>query len=150
DAVALLGRIDARARDLGEASVALMLELFGSRGLIVVDPRLPAFRAAARPVFARYLEHAEALSAAAREAGTRLESAIGRRALNDASLESFVFEVIDGARHKRSIDEARRLGAAAVLSPSVALRPAVQDAVFPTVAMACGSAEIAYLAQLRE
>ncbi len=150
DVAGLLGRIESRARDLGEACVALMLELFGARGLIVVDPRLPAFRAAARPVFDRYLEQAEALSAAARDAGARLESALGHRALNDASLESFVFEVAGGSRHKRGIAEARALEAAAVLSPSVALRPAVQDAVFPTVAMACGSAEIAYLAQLRE
>ena len=32
----------------------------------------------------------------------------------------------------------------------MALRPVVQDAIFPTVAMACGPGEIAYLAQLRE
>ena len=37
-----------------------------------------------------------------------------------------------------------------VLSPSVALRAAVQDGVFPTVAMACGPGELAYLMQLRE
>ena len=36
------------------------------------------------------------------------------------------------------------------LSPSVALRPVLQDEAFPTVAMACGPGEAAYLAQLRE
>src|SRR6185295_16206556 len=38
----------------------------------------------------------------------------------------------------------------AALVPSVALRPVIQDAVLPTVAMACGPGEMAYLGQLRE
>jgi len=140
----------ARARDLGEANSALMLALFAEAGLVVVDPRLPALRAAARPVLDRYLARAGELAGAARRAGAWLEDRTGRRPLADAALESFVFAIEDDARRKLSPAEALAMPGSRILSPSVALRPVVQDAVFPAVAMACGPGEIAYLAQLRE
>ena len=140
----------ARARDLGEAMTALWLALFAEQGLVVVEPRLSAFRAAARPILDRYLAQADAMHAAARAAGARLEALTGRRALADAALDSFVFEVGEAGRNKIAAADARARGASVVLSPSVALRAAVQDGVFPTVAMACGPGELAYLMQLRE
>ncbi len=150
ETAALLAPLHGRARDMGEAYAALMLALFAEQGLVVIDPRLPAFRAAARPIIERYLARADALGAAVARAGDWLESHSGQRPLGGPSLESFVFQLEEGVRRKVTPAEARALGPAATLLPSVALRPAVQDGVFPTVAMACGAAEASYLAQLRE
>lgn len=150
DVGALLKRVRSRARDLGEYQSALLLELLGDSGLVVIDPRLPAFRVAARPWIDRYLERPDAFRDAARRAGEALESAIGRQPLTDPALDSFVFAIADGTRRKVTIDEARALPPGADLVPSVALRPVIQDALLPTVAMACGPGEMAYLGQLRE
>ncbi len=139
-----------RGRDLGEVQAALLLALFAPAGLVVVEPRLPEFRAAARPLIERYLDRHVALTAAVRTAGDALEAATGKRPLNDATLDSFVFAIDDGRRRKVAPAEARALDPSVPLSPSVALRPAVQDFVLPTAAMACGPGELAYLAQLGE
>jgi bacillithiol synthase len=150
DAERLLDRSLSGARDLGEAISALWLAIFEDRGLVVVDPRLPSFRAAARPLIDRYLANAAGLADAARRAGDRLEERFRRRPLDGPTLESFVFAIEDSRRRKVSPEEARTLPRDRALSPNVALRAALQDGVFPTIAMACGAAEVSYLAQLRE
>src|SRR4029453_2007421 len=111
-------RTTARGRGLGEAHGALLLALFGEAGLVVVDPRLPEFRAAARPIIERYLERHEALAGGVRSGGAELEKEIGRQPLNDAALDSFVFAVEDGRRRKVSPQEARKLPSSVALIPS--------------------------------
>jgi uncharacterized protein YllA (UPF0747 family) len=150
ETVALANRARERARDLGQAMSALVLALFAEQGIVVAEPRLPAFRTAARPFIDRYVGRADELADAARRAGAWLEPRIGRQPLAGPALDSFVFAIEDGTRRKVLPRDARRLPPTVPLVPSVALRAAVQDGVFPTVAMACGPGEIAYLAQLKE
>src|SRR5262249_27284602 len=108
EVLGLLDRVEGRATDLGQLMTAIMLERFGRRGLVVVHLRLPAFRAEARTIIDRYLARASELEAAARRAGERLERETGRHPLAGASLESFVFAVEDGVRHKVASSEAEQ------------------------------------------
>ncbi len=64
DAARVLEHATRVGRDLGEVTSALLLQLFAEAGLVIVDPRLPEFRAAACTVIGRYLANAPALEQA--------------------------------------------------------------------------------------
>ena len=146
-----LARARERAADLGDAQAVLMLAALGEAGLVIVDPRLPAFRAAARPLYARYLERHARVRAAVEGAGQELTARGYGLPIAPAQSEFSLFGVADGARRKLAAAEAgEALAAGRDLSPNVVLRPVVQDALLPTVALVAGPGEIAYLAQLRE
>src|SRR5262249_13016797 len=65
-------RAASRARDLGEAQAMLVLQATAKQGVVAVDPRWPAFRAAARGVFGRYLERYVKVREAVEQAGRSL------------------------------------------------------------------------------
>ena len=130
-----------------------MLALFGAQGLVVVDPRLPAFRAAARPVLDRYLARAgRTLAAAAPDGGrvARGPTARGGRCPTPRSSRSSS-AIEDGVRRKLTPAEARgAAGQAGALAQRRAAAGRAGRGASRRVAMACGPGEIAYLAQLRE
>lgn len=151
----VVARIDAargRARDHGELATALLYGLLADTGLLVVDGRWGEMRRAAAPLFRRYAERRAQVSELVRAAGRRLEAAGYRARIADASTEQALFDAADGRRLPFSGSDGELLARIATdpetLSPSVLLRPLVQDSLLPNVVTVAGPGEVAYHAQL--
>ena len=138
--------------------------VLGPRGLIVFDASDPAAKPLVSRVFAREIEQAGHTARLAAEAGTALE-ALGYHAQATPQEGSLALFHMNAGRQPIRADQAgfvvgeRTESTAALLervrtspedfSPSVLLRPIVQDTLFPTVCYVAGPNELAYLGQLR-
>jgi len=139
-------------------------QVLGDRGLIVYDSSDPASKPLASQIFARELSRPGQTVKLAALAGSDL-TARGYHAQVNAHDDSLALFHLDGSRRAiRQHDHAfvvgeRRYPPAqlqqeateqpAAFSPSVLLRPVVQDAIFPTICYVAGPNELAYLGQLR-
>lgn len=143
-----------------------VFRLIGDRGLVLVNPADPRLKALAQPVFQREIESTVQTSRLTQQTSSRLiqkqyhaqvhkaETIVnlfyhdGNRAGISRSGDRFA---IDG--EKRSFSSAELVREVAVhperFSPNVFLRPVVQSAVFPTVAVVTGPSEVAYFAQIK-
>ncbi len=153
-----------------DAFAGVLGELFAPEGLVVIDPRDPALAAAAAPVHARAIEHAERIASALIAHGRELERA-GRAApvhvRPGAPLSFFHPDGAEGPRVRiepagparfvevggeRGFDRTSLADALRVdprrFSTSALLRPILQDELLPTAAYVGGPGEVAYLAQL--
>ena len=139
-----------RDGDLGDVVSALFLAVFADDGLVVVDPRLPAFRAAARPLFARYAERHTIVRDGVDQAGDRAEALGHARGFAPAQTEFALFAVHDERRRHLAVAEGGRAlaDASTIVSPGALLRPVAQDFVLPNLGLVAGPGEVAYLAQL--
>jgi uncharacterized protein YllA (UPF0747 family) len=128
-----------------DAFARMLSRLFAAAELIVADPLDPRMKQIAAPVLKRVAEQNETIrrrvierSRAVADAGYHEQVKV------DTSFTGlFAFQ----GNSRRGLKPDQLPAAAALLSPNVLVRPAVQDTIFPTAAFVAGPSEIAYLAQ---
>ena len=149
---------------MAEAFGRWMERVLGERGLVVYDASDPATKGAVSEVFVRELSTPGHTAGAASKAGAEL-AAHGYHAQVQAADGSLALFRLDASRRairqqngQLLVGESSYTPAAlakeaaqrpAGFSPSVLLRPIVQDALFPTICYVAGPSELAYLGQLR-
>ncbi len=162
----VLAEAYAPERTLSDAFARWMLHWLGEAGLVLVDAADPELKRLAAPILVGELERAPSTSGLILAASRELK-ALGYPAQIDARPEGVnCFWLRDGRRPLvRTPDEFRLRDSGeafppadliarcrefpAEFSPNVALRPVVQDALFPTLAYIAGPGELAYFAQLK-
>lgn len=126
---------------LADAFADALQALLGPRGLVVFR----AYHAAAKRVMAPLLLHALSVTLEDGHLPVLIEAAAGRDRLR-ADGGAFVTRR-SGERFSRADLERVAAEAPERLSPNVLLRPAVEAALFPTVAYAAGPGELDYFPQ---
>lgn len=154
----------------GSWFAALLTQLLGQQGLIIVDPLQPDFAALTADVIRAEIRDPERSSYAINEAGTRLkaigfEPQLGRgahatnlflevpqsdglpqRTLLRSENGSFY---ADGQRYEPRDLLAMLDADPTVITPAAGLRPVTQDFAIPTSVLVLGPGELRYVAQLR-
>ena len=161
-----LARAYAPERTLADAFARWLLHLLGHTGLLLVDAADARLKALAAPVMEQELTEAPLSSRRVLEA-TQALARLGYPGQIEARPEGVnCFLLRDGRHPLVREDGAFRLRDTGALlprdealrmvrtepqrfSPNVALRPVVQDFLFPTLAYVAGPGELAYFAQLR-
>ena len=159
-----LRRAYAPGNGMADAFGRWLETVLGPRGLIVFDASDPASKPLVSHIFAREIEQIGQTARLASEAGTELE-ARGYHAQATPQEGSLALFHLNAGRQPIRPNQGgflvgeRPESTAALLervrtspeefSPSVLLRPIVQDTLFPTVCYVAGPNELAYLGQLR-
>ena len=147
----------------GSAYGKLMARLLAGRGLVFIDPLDARLHRFASHVFRRALHDADDLRSALEARSKELESNDFHAQVKVAPGSTLLFFNVDGRRHPVRNHDGKFIAGDAVFSldelhaaiesapeavtPSVLLRPVVQDALLPTAAYIGGPAEVAYYAQ---
>ena len=160
----------ASGHSLADAFARLLLNLFGNRGLIVLNPAGPDVCALAAPLFKKTLsnpteiidkftERGEALKTAGYTAQIRFNEQQTLLFFNDTEMRRVRIDIDTEGQFRlkypdgyKPIDRESLLKTCSerpeYLSPNVALRPLLQDNLLPTVAYVAGPSEAAYYAQI--
>jgi len=156
---------------LGSAFARFFAKLCADWGVIVLDASDPELHRVAEPIYRAAVERADELESALLARGEALEAAGYHQQVKVTTSSVLLFTLQNGARtaiHRRgngdgaefaigSEGTAERISRAGLLarvaatpeqfSPSVLLRPIVEDYLLPTLAYTGGAAETAYFAQ---
>jgi bacillithiol synthase len=159
-----LGRSYAPGRGMAEAFGRWLEHVLGDRALVVYDSSDPASKPLVGDVFVRELSTPGTTAKLAAAAGSNLISS-GYHSQVHAQDDSLALFRLEGARRTiraqdgqfivgdQSYPQSALVEQAAkqptAFSPSVLLRPIVQDSIFPTACYVAGPNELAYLGQLR-
>jgi bacillithiol biosynthesis cysteine-adding enzyme BshC len=143
-----------------------LLALFARQGLILVDPTDPGLKALARPLLNRELELTPAAAGLVNERGRELVRRGYHAQLQLSDDQTNLFLIHEGRRLVLTVEDdgfglkgtEQVLTGASLrelleraperFSPNAALRPLMQDSLFPVAAAVAGPSETAYLAQL--
>jgi bacillithiol biosynthesis cysteine-adding enzyme BshC len=159
ETVAMIERGYAPGETMGSAFGRVIKEMFGSYGLLLVDPMNPALRKIAAPLMRSVVERMPELAEALIVRSTDLvQRGYHAQVLVDRQI-SLAFLLQDGQRlpmrringdflvQQTKFAPRELMDRAEDLSPNALLRPVVEDYLFPTAAYIGGPAELAYLAQ---
>ena len=165
DVVALLEKTASRAKTFADWFAALLYELLGERGLIVLNPMERDVAKLFRPILEAELSRPEVSSQAINEAGEHLSALGFEPQLNRAKGATNLFLEENGLRQllcvegknfftenaqytlqdlKQKLDEDP-----ASITPAAGLRPITQDFILPTAISVLGPGELRYFAQLK-
>src|SRR5208282_6420340 len=141
----------------------LMARLLAGRGIIFIDPLDVRLHRVAAPVYRRALDEADSLRDALDARSKELDRSGFHAQVKVAPGQTLLFYNVNGQRQplrsrngkfyagdaEFTLDQLRAATEADAIafSPSVLLRPVVQDTLLPTAAYIGGPAEIAYMAQ---
>lgn len=145
---------------------SLVVELFSSRGLIIIDPSLSSIRKLSLDLVQKDLQLYHQAGLLAQKKGNILTN-MGYHSQINPNPESLNFFLAqDGQREKVTVEKncykaghksyTREEFMAMIakdnfrLSYNVMLRPMIQDTLFPVLATVCGPGEVSYFAQLKE
>jgi bacillithiol biosynthesis cysteine-adding enzyme BshC len=147
----------------GSAFGKLMARLLAGRGIVFIDPLDAKLHQLAAPVYRRALEESDALRDLLMTRSKELENGGLHAQVKVAAESTLLFYNVDGIREPLraragkfqagsatfTAEELRAAIAATpvAFTPSVLLRPIVQDTLLPTAAYVGGPAEVAYMAQ---
>lgn len=141
----------------------LLARILKGRGLVLLDPLDPRLHQLARPVFQKAVEDVAAMTEKLLARGKELERRGFHAQVKVTGQSTLLFLNVDGKREalrrkngglvagKLQLSTSDLLGKIEAepeaLTPSVLLRPVLEDSILPTAAYIGGPAEVAYMAQ---